>query len=182
MNFSNSKNRTPTDEETKKQWIYAIQEANGSVFTGVGLVCQLHFLPNELITTKRNVKLRKNTIPSQFLVECIEQEENDGHEFQRFENCDELNIKIQKIEAEAMVTKSQYEIERQKHLQVIKKFNDDKKKNMHDTIEMKNTIMSLKGTNAFLEKVNANLKETLHNRGKDSGNDNVSIIFICNND
>lgn len=77
-----------------------------------------------------------------------------------------------------MVTKSQYEVERQKLLAAIKKLNDDKRKNMHDISELKGTIMSLNGTNAFLEKVNANLKVTLHNRGRDSGNDNVSVIFF----
>lgn len=134
-----------------------------------------------MITTKRNVKLKKNIILSQFLVEWIEQNENEEQEFEQCKNYDELNMKIQKIEAASIVAKSQYEIERQKLLEALKKLKDEKRKNNHNISELKDTIMSLKGTNAFLEKVNENLKVTLLNRGKKSGIDNVSIPFINNN-
>lgn len=143
------------------------KKANGNNFNGSGFVCQLHFLPDELIKTKRVVKLKKSVIPSQFFVEYIEQIKTEEQKNDRCHNCEELIIKIQEQEPK-------FEIERFKLLDVIKKLKNDKMNNLDHIRKLKDNVMGLNGKNVFLEKMNANLKANLLCSDRNSGNNNVS--------
>lgn len=134
----------------------------------------MHFLPDEIIKTKREVKLKKSVIPSQFFVECIEQTESEEQNHDRCDNCEALNLKIQTIEAVAMVKQSQFEIERFKLLDVITKLKNDKMKNSDHIKKLNVNIKTLNGRNVFLEKTNANLKAHLLHSERNSENNNVS--------
>lgn len=65
--------RLPRDAELKEHWIKSIQEANGDDYSGSGVICSQHFLPEYIqIVEGSNAKLMKNAVPS----DCIEVMEN----------------------------------------------------------------------------------------------------------
>lgn len=78
------------NEKWRNEWVSAIKEANNDKSDsniGVANVCSEHFLPECIQITKTTVKLVENSLPTEFWIDVIENEE-DVHEIVA-ENFDE---------------------------------------------------------------------------------------------
>lgn len=100
--------RLPKNYELKNQWIKAIREANNDGYGGSGLVCSCHFSSDQIRGSGSRAQLINGSVPSVFMVECIEQsngeciEQSNGKK----NECDLCNdSKAEMDELRAKITK-----------------------------------------------------------------------------
>lgn len=113
--------RVPVDEETKKNWIRAIEIANGEIFCGNGNICQLHFKNEDFknINSQR-LLLKKESIPSLFTINpVIDDEEVDDEFVPKDQNlpcksCEELKFLVFKTQSDFDMFKMTNEIRMRK--------------------------------------------------------------------
>lgn len=89
----------------KNKWINSIKDANEINYNGCGFICYLHFNKKDFEDTRSNqkLKLKKNAIPTVFLIKAIESqfEFTDIHEISNHcTSCEELKRELFKLNAD----------------------------------------------------------------------------------
>lgn len=113
----------PSDPNTRKEWISAIENANKERFRAIGSICQLHFETEQFRKTKNNnqcLQLKKGEIPTIFpsdtLIDIIEVDDNFDPELpeKTCESCEELKYMMFKAETDHELLKTNFEIKLKK--------------------------------------------------------------------
>lgn len=147
----------------KNQWIEAIRGANNDNYNGSGLVCSNHFSADEIRRIGSRFQLIKGSIPSVFLVDCIEfTDETDG-----CDNCNSMKSKIDELQAKIMKLTLDSQINETKLQDNIKKLQSSlaektqemsKFKKQHKIIEKLNSKITKMENEIFVLKTTPNIK------------------------
>lgn len=109
--------RVPVDGEAKKNWIRAIEIANGEIFCGNGNICQLHFenehFKNININSQR-LLLKKEAIPSLFTTNPVIDEFVPEDQDLPCKSCEELKFLVFKTQSDFDMFKMTNEIRMKK--------------------------------------------------------------------
>lgn len=102
--------RLPKNYKLKSQWIKAVREANNNNYDGSGLVCSNHFLSEKIRGSGSRAQLINGSVPSIFLVECIEQLDEEKNECDKCINSktemDELRTNVTKLTLDSQIEKA----------------------------------------------------------------------------
>lgn len=117
--------RVPVDGEAIKDWIRAIEIANGEIFCGNGNICQLHF-ENEHFKNinSQRLLLKKESIPSLFttnpVIDDIEVDDEFVPEDQDLpcKSCEELKFLVFKTQSDFDMFKMTNEIRMRKEAEL----------------------------------------------------------------
>lgn len=151
---SNFHFRLPNHVETKQKWIDAIKQANNDNYRGGGLVCCRHFSPDEILGIGRMSKLINGSIPSIFLVEMIQMDEDMAEE-DMVKECDDCeNLKSEISELKAKLTKFSLDsgIQEMKMLQKNEKLKSKLEERTKENSKITKTLRALETENESLKR------------------------------
>lgn len=99
--------RFPTEKEQMKQWIEAINGSNNgkNKCSGIGMICNLHFQPNDIHKLKGRLQLKKGTIPTIF-VSSIKNSNNSD-----CTNCKNMNLELATLKQNFLEAQIKFDIE-----------------------------------------------------------------------
>lgn len=121
-----------------------IRQVNNDNYSGSGFVCQLHFAPELMNSNKRNEKtLRKGSVPSEFLVELLEQPDDGNEHGTHCDNCEQLRMKINELEKIIIKQNLDNDVKKQKAEKTIAELKETIKNNRLEIKKQKIEIIAL---------------------------------------
>lgn len=182
--------RFPIDEELKKKWCDVVANANGVICKGMGLVCHLHFLPNQIIKKKNTVAMVKGSIPCSINVSdqnsngisdpCVPVEQTESHH-------NNNNTQIQMLENKIVMLQEENlhkNIKILKLAEKIEKLESIKEDKSIEITALKKTIKTLEKKVAHTQKEKEDVenyfidpKSSLSNNVNAQANVNTNKLF-----
>lgn len=185
--------RCPKEENSKKQWINAIN----LFFLSFGFVCDQHFVLNDFHSMNKLSSLKKDAVPSVFL-SCNDFLDNPAEnasivnesltEFsypnqqQSFicGNCDQLKLDFSSTKNELIAKNLSSEIELIKKEEQIKKLSTENSKQANEIKELKKAMTAANTNIKDLERQMQQVQQNLELFTSDATNDTEKVIILNN--
>lgn len=149
----------PNDVALRNKWIEAIRRANNDNYSGAGVICDLHFPPNEMKTYSDRIKLDPTAVPSVFVVKIVDHIVHEEDDFEQ--KYVSLRMDHDQLKKEYVEMRLESDL---KIIELGKKLSSSESKidtKIAEVKDLREEILRLMKANASLERNYENVREKL---------------------